>query len=68
MAKWMEKMKALVRDEEGATAIEYGLMVAGIAAVIAATVFLLGGSIDTLFSTVDTELIQGATAKIPTVQ
>lgn len=64
MAKWIEKMKALVKDEEGATAIEYGLMVAGISAVIAAAVFLLGGSINTFFGTVDTKLIQESTAKV----
>ena len=64
MAKWIEKMKALVKDEEGATAIEYGLMVAGIAAVIAVGVFALGGSIDGLFKAVDTNLIDTSTVKV----
>jgi pilus assembly protein Flp/PilA len=38
------------RDEEGSSAVEYGLLIAGIATVIAAVVFLLGTSVrDTLF-------------------
>ncbi len=39
------------RDEEGASAVEYGLLVAGIAAVIVAIVFLLGGVIKDAFQT-----------------
>jgi pilus assembly protein Flp/PilA len=35
------------RDERGASAVEYGLMVAGIAAVIVGTVFLFGQGIFT---------------------
>ena len=37
-------------DERGASAVEYGLLVAGIAAVIVAIVFLLGGQITDAFS------------------
>ena len=37
-------------DEEGATAVEYGLLVALIAAVIIAVVVLLGTQINTAFS------------------
>ena len=33
-------------DERGASAVEYGLLVAGIAAVIVAIVFLLGGTLE----------------------
>ena len=35
----------LRKDERGASAVEYGLMVAGIAAVIVAAVFLFGQGI-----------------------
>ncbi len=38
--------------EEGATAVEYGLLVALIAAIIVATVALLGIEIEAAFSTV----------------
>jgi len=38
-------------DERGASAVEYGLLIAGIAAIIVAVVFLLGGAVlDNLFT------------------
>ncbi len=37
------------RDEEGASAVEYGLLVAGIAALIVAIVFVFGGVIRDAF-------------------
>lgn len=43
-------------DERGASAVEYGLLVAGIAAVIVAAVFLLGGFIENAFDGANTEL------------
>ena len=42
----------LRRDERGATAVEYGLMVALIAAVIVTVVTTLGSKLSTLFSNV----------------
>lgn len=42
--------------EKGATAVEYGLMVAAIAAVIVAIVVTLGGQINTAFTTVSNSL------------
>jgi pilus assembly protein Flp/PilA len=42
--------------EDGATAIEYGLIAAGIAVAIIATVFGLGTNLNTTFSTVSTSL------------
>ena len=39
-------------DEEGATAVEYGLMVALIAIVIIGAVTLLGGNLEALFSSI----------------
>jgi pilus assembly protein Flp/PilA len=39
-------------SDRGASAVEYGLLVAGIAAVIVAAVFLLGGNVETTFSDV----------------
>ena len=41
-----------MREEKGATAVEYGLMVGLIAVVIIATVTLLGGQLNTLFQRV----------------
>ena len=41
-----------MREEKGATAVEYGLMVGLIAVVIIATVTLLGGQLQALFARV----------------
>jgi pilus assembly protein Flp/PilA len=53
-------MKTLVtrfmRDESGATAIEYGLIAAGISVAIIATVNALGGQLKNTFSSVSTQL------------
>lgn len=43
-------------EEEGATAVEYGLLVALIAAVIIATVVLLGNQINSAFTSITTKL------------
>ena len=45
-----------VRDESGATAIEYVLIAAGIAVAIIATVQALGTNLNTTFSAVSTAL------------
>lgn len=52
-------LAARLEDEEGATAVEYGLMVAAIAAVIVALVFTLGTQIQTAFQTVCTQFNGG---------
>ena len=44
-------VKRLWRDEEGPTAVEYGLMVALIAIVIIAAVQALGNNLNTTFQT-----------------
>jgi pilus assembly protein Flp/PilA len=46
----------LKRDEKGATAVEYGLMVGLIAVVIIAAVVALGGRLDELFTSIVEEL------------
>jgi pilus assembly protein Flp/PilA len=46
--------RPLLRDDRGATAVEYGLMVALIAVVIIAAVTLLGTNLSTLFNNVAT--------------
>jgi pilus assembly protein Flp/PilA len=45
-----------VRSDEGATAVEYGIMVAAIAAVIVGVVIILGGQIDAAFQDVVTAI------------
>ncbi|NYJ07473.1 Flp family type IVb pilin [Petropleomorpha daqingensis] len=49
----------LQREEKGATAVEYGLMVGLIAAVIVGTVLLLGGQLNDLFTMVTDALPGG---------
>ena len=46
----------LERDEKGATAVEYGLMVGLIAVVIIAAVTLLGNELKDLFNSIGTKL------------
>jgi pilus assembly protein Flp/PilA len=43
-------------EEEGATAVEYGIMVAAIAAVIITIVISIGSKTNTAFGVVDTNL------------
>lgn len=45
-----------VKDESGATAIEYGLIAAGISVAIIAVVNSLGGQLKTTFSNVSSSL------------
>ena len=49
----MKKLMAFLKDEEGATAVEYGIMVAAIAAVIIATVIVVGQKTNNAFQNVN---------------
>ena len=49
-------VKRFANDESGATAIEYGLIAAGISVAIIATVAALGTNLNTTFSSVSTAL------------
>ena len=55
MTKLAAKLQTL-RTEKGATAVEYGLMVALIAIVIIATVTILGENLSGLFNEVATSI------------
>ncbi len=52
----MKSLVLFLRDESGATAIEYGLIAAGISVAIIATVNTLGGQLSNTFSNVSTQL------------
>jgi pilus assembly protein Flp/PilA len=53
----MQKLvQRFMRDESGATAIEYGLIAAGIAVAIIAVVQGVGGKLVTTFTAVETAL------------
>jgi pilus assembly protein Flp/PilA len=48
----MTMLKAFLRDESGATAIEYGLIAAGISVAIITVVTNLGSKLNTTFTSV----------------
>jgi len=52
----MKKLIKFFKDEEGATAVEYGLMVALIAVVVITAVALLGTNLSEKFSEVATNV------------
>ena len=52
----IQYLRNFVSDETGATAIEYGLIAAGIAVAIIAAVGLLGDSLASMFEDVGAEL------------
>lgn len=52
----MNQITRFLRDEDGVTAIEYGLIAALIAVVIIASVQLVGTNLQTVFTTVSTAL------------
>ena len=47
------------RDERGASAVEYGLLIAGIAALIVVVVFAFGETIEGIFSSTDSAIKSG---------
>lgn len=52
----MKKLMSFLKDEEGATAVEYGIMVAAIAAVIVLTVIAVGGKTNNAFQKVNSAM------------
>jgi pilus assembly protein Flp/PilA len=52
----MSKVSAFLKDESGATAIEYGLIAAGISVVIIATVNAIGTTLNAMFDGISTQL------------
>ena len=52
----MKALTRLAKDEEGATAVEYGLIVAAIAAIIVVLVFVIGGKVSKGFETVNSAM------------
>ena len=52
----MSRVLAFLRDESGATAIEYGLIAAGISIVIIASVNAIGSTLNVRFNSISTQL------------
>jgi len=57
----LEMMKRFVRDEEGVTAIEYGLIAALIAVVIIASVESVGTALKGVFTAIAAKLVPATT-------
>jgi pilus assembly protein Flp/PilA len=51
-ASWLKHGRRLLRDESGATAIEYALIASGIAGVIVGAVGALGGKVTAMWATI----------------
>ncbi len=56
LIKLIALKNAYLKDENGATAIEYALMAAGISLAIIAAVFAFGDQLNTLWESLSTEL------------
>lgn len=56
MLKLLALKDAYLTNEDGATAIEYGLIAAGISVAIVAIVFTLGGNVQQAFTDVNDQL------------
>jgi pilus assembly protein Flp/PilA len=52
----MQSFARFLKDEAGATAIEYGLIAAGIAVVIIAAVNGIGSTLNTNFTSINSQL------------
>ena len=52
----MKRIVAFLKNESGATAIEYGLIAAGISVAIIAAVNLIGTDLNTSFTSISTQL------------
>jgi len=56
MKELFAKVKNFWLDEEGASAVEYGLLVAGIAVAVMAAIYGIGTVLNTNYSQVQTQL------------
>lgn len=57
----MKKMMKFLKDESGATAIEYGLLAALISIIALAAMTTAGENLNTIFETVRDALVVGGT-------
>jgi len=51
-----KQIRNFLKDEEGASAVEYGIMLALIIAICVAAIYGMGQSVKTSYETVDTRL------------
>jgi pilus assembly protein Flp/PilA len=58
----IKKLMNFFKDEEGATAVEYGIMVAAIAALIITVVMMVGQETNRAFETIRSNMAELPTA------
>jgi len=56
MSTFIQKVRGFVQDEQGVTAIEYGLIAALIAVGLVAALTLVGGDLKDVFNTIASDL------------
>lgn len=56
MQKVIARFKQLFRDEEGASAVEYGVLIAGIILVSILLIYSIGGKVGASFNAVDANM------------
>ncbi|KVL29058.1 pilus assembly protein [Burkholderia territorii] len=56
MSTFIQKIRGFVKDEQGVTAIEYGLIAALIAVGLVAALTLVGNDLKTVFNTIADDL------------
>jgi pilus assembly protein Flp/PilA len=54
----LEQLKKLMKDEEAPTAVEYAIMVAGIAVAVIGVVYFIGDHANAKFQQVDDRLVE----------
>ncbi len=54
------RIKAFIRDEDGASAVEYGLLIAGIAVAVMGAIYTIGTTLSSKFGSVQTQLSSGS--------
>ena len=60
MKNLFTKMHTFFLDEEGASAVEHGLLVAGIAVAVMAAIYGIGTALNSKYSQVQTQLSGGS--------
>jgi pilus assembly protein Flp/PilA len=56
MKQWKARIQGLWKDEEGAAAVEYGILVAGIILVSILLIYSIGGKVGDSFQAVDNNM------------
>ena len=64
MIAYMVAVRRHVKDDKGASAVEYGLLIAAIAAVIVVIVFALGSVVKSKFQKTCNSVDHGSTAPV----